>query len=95
MNKEKIPIVMSEFKHHTLKTSSGKPVTKRKQAIAIALSEARKYGDDVDITKPHIRKLITEERNTMKLYDRYGFRKQAKQEGQHSRFFIGLLKKRI
>jgi hypothetical protein len=38
----KIKKVMGEFKDKTLKSSSGKKVTSRKQAIAIALSEARK-----------------------------------------------------
>ena len=33
---------MSEFKKKKLKSSSGKKVTNRKQAIAIALSEARR-----------------------------------------------------
>jgi len=31
---------MSKFKHGTLRSSSGKKVTDRKQAIAIALSES-------------------------------------------------------
>jgi len=38
----KIKKVMGEFKDKTLKSSSGKKVTSKKQAIAIALSEARK-----------------------------------------------------
>ena len=38
----KIKKVMGEFKDKKLKSSSGKKVTSRKQAIAIALSEARK-----------------------------------------------------
>lgn len=38
----KIKRVMSEFKVGTLKSSSGQPVTKKKQAVAIALSEARR-----------------------------------------------------
>lgn len=38
----KIKRVMSEFKAKTLKSSSGQPVTKKKQAVAIALSEARR-----------------------------------------------------
>jgi hypothetical protein len=38
--KKKIHKVMSEFKDKTLKSSSGKKVTNRKQAIAIAMSEA-------------------------------------------------------
>jgi len=36
----KVKKVLGEFKGGTLKSSSGKPVTKRPQAIAIALSEA-------------------------------------------------------
>ena len=40
--KKKIKKVMSEFKRNKLKSSSGKKVTNRKQAIAIALSEARR-----------------------------------------------------
>ncbi len=39
---KKIHKVMHEFKEGELSSSSGKSVTKRKQAIAIALSEARK-----------------------------------------------------
>jgi len=44
MNKAKIEKVMSEFKHGSLHSGSkeGPEVTKRKQAVAIALSEARK-----------------------------------------------------
>ena len=40
----KIHKVMKEKKEGTLKSSSGKKVTSRKQAVAIALSEARKSG---------------------------------------------------
>lgn len=40
--KRKIKKVMGEFKRRKLKSSSGRKVTKRKQAIAIALSEARR-----------------------------------------------------
>jgi hypothetical protein len=40
----KIHKVMKEKKEGTLKSSSGKKVTSRKQAVAIALSEARKAG---------------------------------------------------
>jgi hypothetical protein len=39
---EKIPVVMHEFKHGTLHSGSGQKVTDRKQAIAIAMSEAGK-----------------------------------------------------
>ncbi len=38
----KVEKVMREFKRRKLKSSSGKRVTKRKQAVAIALSEAKK-----------------------------------------------------
>ena len=38
----KVEKVMREFKRKKLKSSSGKRVTKRKQAVAIALSEARR-----------------------------------------------------
>jgi hypothetical protein len=42
--KNKIAKVMREKKHGTLKSGSGHKVTSRKQAVAIALSEARKSG---------------------------------------------------
>lgn len=38
----KVGRVMKEFKVGTLKSSSGQKVKKKKQAIAIALSEARR-----------------------------------------------------
>ena len=38
--KEKVSYVMKEFKDGKLKSSSGKKVTDRNQAMAIALSEA-------------------------------------------------------
>jgi hypothetical protein len=40
--KRKIAKVMGEYKHGELESSSGAKVRKRKQAIAIALSEARR-----------------------------------------------------
>ena len=42
--KHKIKKVLGEFKRGTLKSSSGKKVVERPQAIAIALSEARAAG---------------------------------------------------
>ena len=42
--KRKIEKVMREHKHGTLKSGSGKKVRSRKQAVAIALSEARRSG---------------------------------------------------
>jgi hypothetical protein len=44
---EKVEKVMHEKKRGTLKSGSSKKVTSRKQAIAIALSEARKEGAKV------------------------------------------------
>ena len=41
---KKIQKVMKEQKQGTLKSSSGKKVKSRKQAVAIALSEARRSG---------------------------------------------------
>lgn len=38
----KVKKVMGEFKTGTLKSSSGQKVTKKSQAVAIALSEARR-----------------------------------------------------
>lgn len=38
--KKKVGKVMGEYKRGTLKSSSGKKVTKKKQAVAIAMSEA-------------------------------------------------------
>jgi hypothetical protein len=46
MNKNKVEKVLHEFKEGTLHSGSkkGPQVTNRKQAVAIALSEARKAG---------------------------------------------------
>ena len=38
--REKVATVMREFKSGKLKSSTGEPVNNRKQAVAIALSEA-------------------------------------------------------
>ena len=40
--KKKVKKVMGEYKRKKLRSSSGKKVTKYKQAIAIALSEGRR-----------------------------------------------------
>jgi hypothetical protein len=42
--KRKIHKVMKEHKEGTLRSGSGRKVKSRKQAVAIALSEARKSG---------------------------------------------------
>jgi hypothetical protein len=49
--KNKIHKVMKEKKQGTLKSGSGKKVTSRKQAVAIALSEARRSGGKVPAKK--------------------------------------------
>jgi hypothetical protein len=40
----KVEKVMHEYKEGTLKSGSGQKVTNRKQAVAVALSEARHAG---------------------------------------------------
>jgi hypothetical protein len=42
---------MHEFKHGTLRSSSGKPVTNRRQALAIALSEAARAKKSISATE--------------------------------------------
>ena len=42
--KKKVHKVMHEFKEGSLKSSSGKKIKSRKQAVAVALSEARQAG---------------------------------------------------
>jgi Family of unknown function (DUF6496) len=49
--KSKVHKVMEEYKEDKLKSGSGKKVTSRKQAVAIALSEARKSGAKVPAKK--------------------------------------------
>ena len=47
----KIHKVMSEYKSGSLRSSSGAKVTSRKQAVAIALSEARDVGMKIPYKK--------------------------------------------
>ncbi len=49
--KSKVHKVMEEHKEGKLKSGSGKKVTSRKQAVAIALSEARKSGAKISKKK--------------------------------------------
>jgi hypothetical protein len=53
---DKVEEEMHEFKRGTLKSGSGKKVTSRKQAVAIALSEARREGGKVPAKKSAGRK---------------------------------------
>jgi hypothetical protein len=41
---KKVEKVMNEWKNGTLKSSSGKKVTKQAQAVAIAISESKRVG---------------------------------------------------
>jgi len=45
--KNKVHKVMKELKEGTLRSSSGDKVTNRKQAVAIALNEAREAGANI------------------------------------------------
>ena len=47
MASKKVKKVMSEYKHGSLKSGSGGKVKSRKQAVAIALSEARSAGAQI------------------------------------------------
>jgi hypothetical protein len=47
----KVHKVMHEYKEQKLKSGSGRKVTSRKQAIAIALSEAGKSNDNKKFVK--------------------------------------------
>jgi hypothetical protein len=49
---KKIHKVMSEYKHGSLKSSSGQKVKSREQAVAIALSEARSEGAKIPPPPP-------------------------------------------
>ena len=52
---KKVGKVMGEYKRGTLRSSSGKKVTSRKQAIAIAMSEAG-MAKKLKVKKPKIKK---------------------------------------
>lgn len=68
----KIAEVMSEFKEGKLKSSSGKKVISRDQAIAIAMSEAglSKSGDEPEsdyISEEHLKEMIIEHERLIKV----------------------------
>lgn len=48
---QKVKEAVHEYKEGSLKSSSGKKVTSRKQAVAIGLSEAREAGAKVPDNK--------------------------------------------
>jgi len=61
---DKIHKVMHEYKEGHLKSSSGRKVTSRKQAIAIGISEAREQGAKVPPKKSSKRKSTTKKRSS-------------------------------
>lgn len=52
----KVERAMHELKQGKLKSSSGKKVTSRKQAVAIGLSEARQAGGKVPASRSSAKK---------------------------------------
>lgn len=61
---KKVRKVMRERKRGTLRSSSGQKVTSRKQAIAIALSEARRSGAKVPKKKKSSKKKTSRKKKT-------------------------------
>lgn len=55
--RDKVGVVMGEFKRGALRSGSGGRVTSRKQAVAIALSEARKAGARIPKRKRRKRRI--------------------------------------
>lgn len=55
--KGKVEKVMGEYKRGKLKSGSGGKVKSRKQAIAIALSEAREAGEEKPMSKSSMKRL--------------------------------------
>lgn len=54
--KGKVRKVMHEYKEGELKSGSGRKVTNRKQAVAIALNEAREAGARIPAKKKAVKK---------------------------------------
>jgi hypothetical protein len=63
---DKVEKAMHERKHGTLRSSSGRKVTSRKQAIAIGLSEAREAGGKVPKKKAASKRKKSAGRTTKK-----------------------------
>lgn len=75
--KETVGRVMHEFKHGELESSSGKKVRSRKQAVAIALSEAG--ASNQESPKSNARNL-----HRTKSKERHGRTAQAEKEGKRA-----------
>jgi hypothetical protein len=65
MRQNKVGKVMSEFKSGSLKSSSGQKVKNPKQAMAIALSEASKKGNEMKTKKMNVGGATTMTARTM------------------------------
>ena len=63
---KKIGKVMREEKDGKLRSGSGQKVTDRKQAIAIAISEARREGDKVPPAKKSAKKSAPKKKSAAK-----------------------------
>jgi len=63
---DKVHKVMHEYKEGGLKSSSGRKVTSRKQAIAIGISEARASGAKVPSKKAASKKSATRKSSSRK-----------------------------
>jgi hypothetical protein len=62
----KVHRVMKEHKEGKLKSGSGKKVKSRKQAVAIALNEARESGAKIPKKKSAARKSATKKKSSTK-----------------------------
>ena len=82
---EKVEKVMHEKKRGTLKSGSGKKVTSSKQAIAIALSEARKEGAKVPSKKTASKKGASKKAASKKSASKKGASKKAASKKSSSR----------
>lgn len=78
---DKIEKVMHEKKRGTLRSGSGQKVTSRKQAIAIAISEAREAGAKVPKKKTASKKAAPKKKAASKA----GAKKKAAKKSSSSR----------
>ncbi len=64
--RKKVEKVMHEFKHGELKSGGRRPVKNRKQAVAIALSEAREAGAKIPPKKRAAKKTAAKKKTATK-----------------------------
>ncbi len=92
-SQKKVHKVMKEFKEGKLKSSSGRKVKSRSQAVAIAMSEAGINKLKKKLTKRKALALAKEEKKTSVEYKALGFPKLANDEARHSKVFSKEAKK--